>query len=319
MSRSLFDSLFNKGDKFGPVGSDGEGDRASANNSGIRSFSYSYNGSIGGNSFTRTAKAEDGKTILTLDKMEKHDYGTMSGEASPGFMSALEKLCADHRVTRWNGFDKYNPHVLDGDGFSLHIKYNNGKNVSAHGSNAQPLGFHKFVSDMTELFAPEEEKLLDIRKQELIAEGVSGKLQSVMINITKSEYGSDSYFLHFFPSSLRGGNFEARIKSYSGEFFPVGEHSLYTTVPDELLGFSDFDAIIKKYGLIKWFDYEAYEKDCEYFQLHFGYEKGVIRAHGSKHPDNYKEVRNALLTQVAKTVGKVEEYVKENEKKEEKQ
>ena len=309
----FFSSLFKKIPDLSPEGPDGEGDKAPDNNSGVAYFSYSYRGSIGGNSYTRTATVEDGKVVLTLDKMEKRDYGKMTGEASPEFAASLDELCKKHKLVRWNGFDKYNRHVLDGDGFGLRIKFKDGKTVEADGSNAFPRGYGDFEKDMNELFKAEEGKMLEKRRLELAAEGVSGGLKTVMINISRNGgFGDDSYFALLSVGGVRQSNFEVRIKSYSGEFLPEGEYNYYRTVPDEMIMMKDLDGIAKKYDILKWYDYTAYEQGGEYFQISYDYEKGHISAHGSKHPDDYDGFRRETLAKIAEITENVMKYIEEH-------
>ena len=294
--KTLFSSLFKRRPDTGEEGKEGEGDRAQDNKSGISYFKYTFRGSIGGNSFTRTAEIDGDKVTLSLQKMEKRDYGKMEGEAAPGFAAALEELCRKHKIVRWNGFDKNNRRVLDGSGFNLRVKFKDGKEVEADGSNAFPNGYRDFVKDMGELFKPEEDKLLEKRRLQLAAEGVSGELKFVMINIVQNHgFGGDSYFAMLSVGGVRSANCEFRIKSYTGEYLPEGEYSVCKTVPDEMIGMEDFSAIAEKYKIIDWYDYEAYEDGKEYFQISFSYEKGRISAHGSKHPENYDGFRKEVI------------------------
>jgi hypothetical protein len=45
----------------------------------------------------------------------------------------IEKKLNEYHVSRWNGFNKNNKYVLDGDSFSFTLKYNEKDEVSAHG------------------------------------------------------------------------------------------------------------------------------------------------------------------------------------------
>ncbi|MBQ3871064.1 MAG: hypothetical protein II777_10985 [Clostridia bacterium] len=310
---TLFSSLFKRLSGLEPEGTDGEGDKAKDNESGVAYFSYSYRGSIGGDSYTRTAAVDGDRVTLTLDMMIKSDYGEMTGEASPGFAAALNELCRKHRIVRWNGFDKYNRHVLDGDGFGLQVRFKDGRTVSADGSNAFPRGYGDFEKDMNELFKAEEGKMLEKRRLELAAEGVSGELKMIMINISRNGgFGDDSYFALLSVGGVRQSNFEVRIKSYSGEFLPEGEYNYCRTVPDEMIMMKDLDDIAKKYDILKWYDYTAYEQGGEYFQISYDYEKGHISAHGSKHPDDYDGFRRETLAKIAKITENVMKYIEEN-------
>ena len=54
-------------------------------------------------------------------------------------------------VRLWNGFCESNPEVLDGERFDLTIS-ENGKSISACGTNAYPENYHSFTSALQKLF-----------------------------------------------------------------------------------------------------------------------------------------------------------------------
>ena len=284
----------------GVTGTDGEGDKAERNTSGIAAFSYRYNGSIGGNSFRYELK--DGR--LSMDFMEHRDYGELSEDIPEGFAEKLEALCDSCRIRRWNGFDKVDRRVLDGSGFSLSIKYADGKTLSAHGSNSFPNGYRDFRTSLEELFAPEREKLFEQARQRLIEKGVGGDPEFIMACFKQNgSSGSDDYHVMFSKSSIRSSNFELRVKSSSGEFFPEGEISYYTTLPDKSLRLEDFGEIVRKYELIKWLDFEktAHDPDnSEWFQISLSFADGRINAMGTAHPENYDAFRKDFLSLAAK-------------------
>ena len=129
-------SLLARCSGLGPKGSNGIGKRAKDNQSGVSDFYYSYNGSIGGNSYSYRIKDEDGKKVFIYEAMEHREFADMKLDCPPEILDRLYKLYLDMRIAEWDGFDKYNPKVLDGDGFSLRIKFNDGVKMSAGGSNA---------------------------------------------------------------------------------------------------------------------------------------------------------------------------------------
>ena len=292
-------------DDFGDEGTEGEGDQAQDNPNGIVSFSYSYHGSIGGGSYTYSVKAggidalENGAATLTVDHMEHPEYGEMTGELPENFMAELYKLYKECRLAAWNGFDKYNPHVCDGSGFSLSIRFADKKSVNAHGSNSFPKGYRAFCDRMEALFKPEVDKLLEKARQERIAEGLGGELDSMLaVFKQRGESGSDEYDIMIMKSGIRSCNFDVNIRSESGEFFPEGRYRYYCDVPDEALDLPGFDAICRKYDIIRWYDYDKAAEDynnCEWFQLSFGFGDSNLNAMGTAHPEGYDGFRREYL------------------------
>ena len=301
---------------YGDEGTDGEGESAQDNPNAITAFSYSYHGSIGGGSYTYSVKcgavdnAEtggSGEAVLTVDHMDHQDYGELSGRLPDGFMAELHKLYKDCRLAAWNGFNKYNPHVCDGSGFSLSIRFADKKSVSAHGSNSFPKGYRAFCDKMEALFKPEVDKLFENARQGRIAQGFGGELDSIFAFFKQhGASGSDQYDIMLYKKGVRTCNFDVNIKSVSGEFFPKGEHRYYCEVPDEALDFAGFDAICKKYDIIQWYDYDKAAKDynnCEWFQFSFGFGGNTsVNACGTEHPAGYDGFRREFLGHLREVV-----------------
>ena len=123
-------------------------------NAHITEFSYSYDGTIGRNSYHHTVKVTEQGPILEIQDMHHWGKDKLVLSISPEFVQALEELCRKHNVMRYDGFKKTNRHVCDGSGFSLYIRYDNGQKVDAYGMNRSPKGYHDFESDLRELFQP---------------------------------------------------------------------------------------------------------------------------------------------------------------------
>ena len=280
----------------------------------IISFRYAYHGSIGGDSYSYDIKVNDKCAVLKIKSM-LNDYGELQAEIGNDLLVLLSMLLKNAGIKSWDGFDKYDPDVLDGCGFSLDIRFSDGSSVSASGENSFPDGYRAFKEKLDNLIKPEQDRLYKEAISKKREKGVSGQLILVLANfVQRGDSGYDRYETMFSLSSVRGGNFSLQYKSRNGEFFPKGESSFYGDVPDSELDLDKFDAIIKKYDVVKWMDYEETAEDynnSEWFQISFSYEDGRINAHGSKHPENYDEFRRAFLTQLALTAEKAEKYCKQ--------
>lgn len=274
----------------------------------IKSFTYHYDGTIGGNSFTYSIKPDSAGHVFRAEMLEHMDYGEMSCPLDETFMENLRLVCEKHDIFRWNGYDKNNPHVCDGHGFSLDVEYEDGCSVDVHGMNMSPNGYWDFDKEMLALFKPVVDSLLEEGKQRQIAAGVSGPMTSIIMNfIQKGTSGSDSYEVFFLRREIRSGNFSVRIKSRSGEFFPVGEWNYYGDADDDKICWDAFADLVKKYDIIKWYDYDKAAEDynnAEWFQLSCGFENGHISAYGTEHPENYDAFRTDFLQLLRKVVDK---------------
>lgn len=64
----------------------------------------------------------------------------------------LENILKKHHIENWNGFNKNDPNVLDGDDFSLSIEMNNGNKIHASGYMMWPDGYRDFILEIDEFF-----------------------------------------------------------------------------------------------------------------------------------------------------------------------
>ena len=295
----------------GEEGTDGAGSRATENASGIVRFSYSYNGSLGGNSYTYKIAARTRPVRMKLEHMLYPEYGEPEGEVGDDFLKLLEGLCRRCGIASWNGFNKYNKYVCDGSGFSLSIQYADGKVLTAHGSNSFPKGYREFKNALDALFDPEVEKIHGRERQKIIDRGLEGALDSMLVTfIQKGRSGSDRYEALITKKGVRSNNFDVKIKSVSGEFLPAGEYRIYKEVEDEDIDFPAFEEIVRRHGLIRWFNYDKAAEDynnSEWFQLSLGFENEHLNAHGTEHPEGYDGFRKEFLELLVKTALKVAE------------
>lgn len=94
----------------------------SENSSELVSFSFSHNGMAIESCYTYTI-------------------------SDPELLSVMSGIIDSHNVRKWDGFSKTNPHVLDGEGFSLELSYSDGKTVRAYGNNSYPDGYRAFYDE----------------------------------------------------------------------------------------------------------------------------------------------------------------------------
>lgn len=296
---------------FGEKGNDGLGEKAVANTSGITSFRYSYNGSIGADSYSVTVKKDGDAAIVTFEGMQYDAYGEMTSSEDVSLLAELEKMYNDCKLYQWEGYDKYNPMVLDGDGFSLSIGFADGKSMSCGGSNAYPDGYRDFSNKREEILRPIIDRIIEERKQELIAEGISGDLYCFMTNFQQQgDSGSDHYDFFITDSETRDQNFDVTIHSESGEFIEPGDYRYYCALPEEAIDFAAVQALIEKYNVISWYDWDEAAEDynnSEWFQVSFSFEGTHISAMGTDYPENYEEFRREFISTVISIIKNAEE------------
>ena len=297
---------------LGIKGTNGIGKKAVDNESGVDTFFYSYNGSIGGNSYSYSVVEKDGKHYLEFESMLYGDYDTLTMELDETFLGQLTALYKDCRLACWDGYDKYATNVLDGDGFSLRISFRDGESMSAHGSNCEPDGYQDFYQKMEELFTPLREQLLEEARAQKIAEGFPGKLNFIMaVFKQKGTSGNDFYDIFITEPGVREMNFDVQIQSESGEFIEAGSYQYYTAMDASQIDFAGVQELIDRYDLIQWYDYDEAAEDynnSEWFQISFGFDDGkTLNACGTEHPEHYDEFRKEFLELVVKMTENAEQ------------
>lgn len=278
------------------------------NDSPITNFTYHFDGTIGRNSHTYIVQIVDRKATITMEDMRHHDYGEMVDTAGLEFIQSLENLCIKHHIKRWDGFNGYDHDVRDGKGFSLSVRYADGKRISAYGMNDFPRGYRDFYTDLHALFEPYYNRMCENVLQQKKEHGVHGHMTFMMMNfIQKGESGCDKYEVLVSRTGIRRPNIDVRVHSVSGEFFPKGDHTYYTDLSDEEFDWTGFEALVKKHDLVQWMDFHQAAEDydnAEWFQMAFDFEDGHISAMGTAHPEHYEAFRHDFLQLLSSTLQK---------------
>ena len=72
-------------------------------------------------------------------------------------LERIEKVLKDNHVEKWNGFNKNDKNVLDGDSFSMSITTREGEEIDAHGYMKWPTNYGEVKTELDKIFE-------DIRK-----------------------------------------------------------------------------------------------------------------------------------------------------------
>lgn len=265
----------------------------------VEYFRYSRNGSwMDGYSIT-VKKSDDGTYKLVFSEDEHRDYGEMEAAVDETFVRKLTDICNAHKISRWNGFHKSDKNVLDGSGFSLGVTYEGGGKISAGGYMRYPKGFSEFRDDINTLCAPYIEAAKAEALAQKIARGVSGECTFFMAQFRqRGTAGSDVYEILICKPDIRDNNFDVKINSKSGEYFPAGEYRYYGKADEASLNLARLKQIAEELDISEWMDWNQAAEDydnAEWFQIDLSFEEGDIAAAGSAKPAHYDEFRAAVL------------------------
>ncbi len=108
--------------------------------SDITSLTYNIDRGLGGYC-TYSIETEE-KVIFSKECVGIVD-ADIKKEIDEYHLDEIKKIINEHKIYKWNGFDRYNKYVLDGSGFSLNIYYKNGKSIIAHGYMSYPNNYHE--------------------------------------------------------------------------------------------------------------------------------------------------------------------------------
>lgn len=98
------------------------------------------------------AELADGKVTvrIRLDGVDEEDAEEFVTDES--FLRKLDEIVERNNVKKWNGFSLSNRNVLDGHGFSLSIKMENGEYLTASSYMAWPDHYSEFKGEVAALF-----------------------------------------------------------------------------------------------------------------------------------------------------------------------
>ena len=121
----------------------------------IRSFRFSYQvGNYMNGSVAYELKLEaDGSYTAKIKPNQVAEEDAKEYKVGKEFADELAAFLREKKVSRWNGFQKSNRHVLDGNGFSFSLWTTEDKNISASGYMRWPRGYDEVKAGIEAIFA----------------------------------------------------------------------------------------------------------------------------------------------------------------------
>lgn len=85
----------------------------------------------------------DGKYIAKIKPTDIPEEDAQTIEISENEVKTIENKLSEYHVSLWNGFHKSDKNVLDGNSFSLSIRYKNNDSISASGYMMWPNNYRE--------------------------------------------------------------------------------------------------------------------------------------------------------------------------------
>jgi len=118
----------------------------------IVSFVYSHGGSSTYEIYSYEVAKDEETGAMTVYYDLNCGYETYELPADAELKQALSEIIDGHNLRKWDGFKETNSMVLDGTNFSLHVSFEDGTEISAHGSNSFPGGYGEAAEAIDGLF-----------------------------------------------------------------------------------------------------------------------------------------------------------------------
>lgn len=97
-------------------------------------------------------KHEDGEYTALVKRVGEAEEKAYITRVDAQFADSVAALLNKYKVGGWDGFNKSDRRVLDGNSFSLSVRWGGSGSVSASGYMRWPKGYREFREEMNALF-----------------------------------------------------------------------------------------------------------------------------------------------------------------------
>lgn len=119
----------------------------------VESFHYSYRGGMEADSNdVYDIELIDGEYRAKIKPSGVSDEDALEISIEELDVRALEEIMCTYNVGSWDGFDKSNSFVMDGNSFTLKVDMDGGRSINAHGYANFPNDFYKFSDEIDRVF-----------------------------------------------------------------------------------------------------------------------------------------------------------------------
>lgn len=94
----------------------------------------------------------DTELNATIKPYQKSEEEQITVKVDESVLKEIEDVLVKYEVGKWNGFDKSNKYVSDGDSFDFNVKMKNGKEIDARGYASWPNNYSSVIKEIDEIF-----------------------------------------------------------------------------------------------------------------------------------------------------------------------
>ena len=121
--------------------------------SDIKSFHFNYSVGYMANAYVvYEIEYKDDKYFALVKPNGISEEDRKEIQVDKAFVSSVEEVLRKYQVEKWNGFNKSDQNVLDGDSFSLSIGNENGNYISASGYMKWPNNYSDVRKELDLIF-----------------------------------------------------------------------------------------------------------------------------------------------------------------------
>lgn len=119
----------------------------------VRSFYMTYSNGYMINAYTRyQLNIKDDKYIAEIKPYGVAEEDKLEIEVEKKVLDEITEVLKKYHVSKWDGFNKSDHGVLDGDSFSLSIYLNDDKSIQASGYMMWPENYRNVRDEISEIF-----------------------------------------------------------------------------------------------------------------------------------------------------------------------
>lgn len=133
----------------------------------LTTFSFNHGGMSVDQIYSYAVYEQDGCMLADFDLYCRYEIEGVELDGED--VKALRTLIDENDLWSWNGFQKSNSNILDGDSFGLSASFADGTELSAWGSNAYPKGYSAGAQAICAYFESLMEKYgIDPERMEMV-------------------------------------------------------------------------------------------------------------------------------------------------------